>query len=66
MSLKPIRSAMTNSVSVAQSTPQPSSCKIFKMAGVGVALTAKYSLNPVFQAKAALTARAVSRIPFSS
>ena len=49
-----------------QSTPQPSSFKIFRMAGVGVAFTAKYSRNPLFQENALYRFRAVSRIPFSS
>ena len=57
---------MTSSVSVAQSTPHPSSFKILRIAGLGVAFTAKNSLKPGFHEKAALTARAVSRIPFSS
>src|SRR5699024_251083 len=44
----------------------PSSCKILRMYGLGVALTAKYSLKPLFQANASFTRRAFSRIPFSS
>ena len=36
------------------------------MAGLGVAFTAKYSLNPSFQAKAAFSARAAARMPASS
>ena len=62
----PIFLLMTSSVSVAQSTPQPSSFKILRIAGLGVALTAKNSLKPGFHEKAAFTARAVSRMPFSS
>ena len=36
------------------------------MAGVGVAFTAMYSRKPGFQAKAAFSRRAFSRMPFSS
>ena len=36
-------SAISSSASEEQSQPQPSSFKSFKMAGVGVAFTAKYS-----------------------
>ena len=39
----PHRSAIISSVREEQSHPQPSSWRIFKMAGVGVAFTAKYS-----------------------
>ena len=63
---KPHFSASISSVRLEQSAPQPSSRRSFKMAGVGVAFTAKYSLNPPFQAKAAFTARAFSRMPLSS
>ncbi|MCW6179489.1 ABC transporter permease subunit [Klebsiella pneumoniae] len=44
---------MTSSVSVAQSTPHPSSFKILRIAGLGVAFTAKNSLKPGFHEKAA-------------
>ena len=63
---KPHFSAIISSVRLEQSAPQPSCRKIFSRAGVGVAFTAKYSLKPGFQEKAALTRRAFSRIPFSS
>ena len=39
----PHRSDIISSVREEQSQPQPSSCRSFRMAGVGVALTAKYS-----------------------
>ena len=39
----PQRSDIISSVREEQSQPQPSSCSSFKMAGVGVAFTAKYS-----------------------
>ena len=39
----PHRSAITSSEREEQSQPQPSSWSSFKMAGVGVAFTAKYS-----------------------
>ena len=55
-----------SSVREEQSAPQPSSRRIFKMAGLGVAFTAKYSLKPGFQAKAAFNRRAFSLMPFSS
>ena len=63
---KPHASDIISSVSEEQSTPQPSSCKIFKMNGFGVAFTAKYSLKPLFHANAFWRLRARSRMPFSS
>ena len=63
---KPHRSAIISSVREEQSTPQPSSRRSLSMPGVGVAFTAKYSLNPGFHAKAAFNARAFSRMPRSS
>ena len=63
---KPQRRTSISSTRLEQSTPQPSSPSSFKMPGVGVAFTAKYSLNPLFQAKAAFIRRAFSRIPRSS
>ena len=63
---KPQRSAIISSVRLEQSAPQPSSRRIFSRAGVGVAFTAKYSLKPLFQEKAAFTRRAFSRMPRSS
>ena len=57
--VNPQRSESISSVREEQSTPQPSSRRSFKMAGVGVALTAKYSRKPGFQAKAACSFRAV-------
>jgi len=65
-SRNPSASESINSVKEEQSTPQPSSCRIFKINGFGVAFTAKYSLNPLFQANAAFNLLAFSRIPFSS
>ena len=64
--LKPQASDIISSVSDEQSVPQPSSFKIFKIVGFGVALTAKYSLNPLFHENASYTLRAFSRMPFSS
>ena len=64
--LKSQASDIISSVMEEQSVPQPSSFKIFKIYGFGVAFTAKYSLNPLFHEKAAFTLRAFSRIPFSS
>ncbi len=49
-----------------QSAPKPSSRRIFRMWGLGQALTAKYSRKPGAQAKARSSARAVSRMAFSS
>ena len=63
---KPTASLSISSVREEQSTPQPSSRRIFKMAGLGRALTAKYSLKPLFQLKASLIRRALARMPFSS
>ena len=63
---KPQRSASISSVRLEQSAPQPSARSVFRMVGLGVALTAKYSRNPGFQEKAALSRRAFSRMPFSS
>ena len=37
---------------VAQSQPQPSSARMETILGLGVALTAKYSLKPSFHEKA--------------
>ena len=64
--LTPTRSESISSAALEQSMPQPSSAKIFRIAGVGVAFTAKYSRNPGFQAKAALRRRALARMPASS
>ena len=61
----PHRWAIISSVREEQSTPQPSSRSSLSMPGVGVAFTAKYSLNPGFQAKAAFSLRAFSRMPRS-
>ena len=63
---KPDASLSISSVSEEQSTPHPSSRKILRMNGFGVAFTAKYSLKPGFHANAAFRARAVRRIPASS
>ena len=48
----PQASAKLSSTSEEQSTPQPSSFKMRRMDGFGVALIAKYSLYPSFQEKA--------------
>ena len=58
--------ARVSSVAVAQSQPQPSSARMETIQGLGVALTAKYSQKPGFQANAALSARARWRIWASS
>ena len=63
---KPTASLSISSVREEQSTPQPSSRRICRMAGLGSALTAKYSLKPLFQLNAWLMRRAFSRMPFSS
>ena len=62
----PARSASKSSTPVAQSQPQPHSARTRSMAGLGVALTAKYSLKPGFQAKAAESSAARRRISASS
>ena len=62
----PQRSDIISSVKDEQSVPHPSSLKIFKIVGFGVAFTAKYSLNPLFHENALYNPLAVSRIPFSS
>jgi hypothetical protein len=62
----PIRSQRTSSGKLEQSPPKFSDCKIFSSAGFGFALTAKYSLNPEFHAKASLKCRAVRRSVRSS
>ena len=51
-SANPQRSLIINSVKEEQSVPHPSSFKILRIAGVGVAFTAKYSLNPSFHENA--------------
>ena len=61
----PRRSQSISSVREEQSMPQPSSRSMAMMDGLGVALTAKYSLKPLFQAKASYTRLAFSRIPLS-
>ena len=65
-SANPQRSLIINSVKEEQSVPHPSSFKILRIAGVGVAFTAKYSLNPSFHENALYKSRAVCLIPFSS
>ena len=64
--LKPHTSLSISSVREEQSTPQPSSFRIWRMTGFGRALTAKYSRKPLFQLNALLMRRAFSRMPFSS
>ena len=63
---KPTAFASISSVSEEQSAPQPSSFRILRIKGLGVAFTAKYSLNPGFQENALRSARAVLRMPASS
>jgi len=63
---RPSRSARMSSVSEEQSRPQPSSCRMRRIAGLGLALTAKYSRKPGFQAKAASSCRTAARMPASS
>ena len=62
----PTRSDSISSAGLEQSMPQPSSANSDRIAGVGVALTAKYSRNPGFQSNAAFSRRAFSRIERSS
>ena len=62
----PQASLIISSVREEQSVPKPSSLKISKIYGLGVAFTAKYSLKPLFQLNAFLRFLAFSRIPFSS
>ena len=57
---------MTSSAIELQSAPNPSSFMIARMWGLGHALTAKYSRNPSAHENALFSARAFSRIPFSS
>ena len=64
--LNPHLSDIISSVNDEQSTPHPSSWSTFNICGFGVALTAKYSLNPLFHEKACLSFLAFSLIPFSS
>ncbi len=49
---KPQASDISSSVREEQSVPQPSSFRIFRILGFGVAFTAKYSRKPSFQEKA--------------
>ena len=60
----PIALESISSVMEEQSQPQPYSLKIWIRNGFGVALTAKYSLYPLFHAKASFKAFAFSRMPF--
>ena len=62
----PRTSASMSSVSLEQSTPQPYSARMEMSAGLGVALTAKYSRKPGFHEKAASSRSALARIPASS
>ena len=64
--LNPHFSDIISSVNEEQSVPHPSSWRTFNIYGFGVALTAKYSLNPLFHEKAFLSFLAFSLIPFSS
>ena len=63
---KPQAWARVSSVALEQSTPQPSWRRMRRMAGLGKAFTAKYSLKSGHQAKAWFSARAVRRMPPSS
>ena len=65
-SLNPNLSAIISSVYDEQSTPHPTSFNFFMINGFGSALTAKYSLNPLFHENASLTFLAFSIKPFSS
>ena len=62
----PQASLIISSARDEQSVPQPSSFRISKIYGLGVAFTAKYSLKPLFQPKAFFRFLAFSLIPFSS
>ena len=62
---KPQASASISSVSLAQSTPQPSSLRMRRTAGVGSALTGKYSRKSSLSPNASLSARARWRMPRS-
>ena len=63
---KPQAFDIISSVMEEQSVPQPYSFKIFKIKGLGVAFTAKYSLYPLFHENASFNCLAFSLIPFSS
>ncbi len=58
--------ARSSSVSELQSKPKPRSRMISRIAGLGRALTAKYSRKPGMPEKAACTWRPVARMPASS
>ena len=62
----PIALLNINSVLEEQSHPKPYSFKILIKKGLGFAFTEKYSLNPLFHAKASFIACALALIPFSS
>ena len=62
----PSASASMSSVALEQSRPQPYSPRMEMSAGLGFALTAKYSRKPGFQAKASRTASMLRRMPASS
>ena len=53
-------------VSLEQSTPQPSSFRMRRIAGFGRALMAKYSSKSSHHANACFSVRALRRIPASS
>lgn len=63
---KPHALDIISSVMDEQSVPHPMSFSIFNRNGLGVALTAKYSLYPLFQENACLSLAAFSLIPLSS
>ena len=64
--LNPHAFDIISSVMEEQSVPHPISFNRFKRKGLGVALTAKYSLYPLFHANACFSLAAFSLIPFSS
>ena len=62
----PSERAIISSVSLEQSAPHPYSRKMEISRGLGLAFTAKYSLNPGFHAKASRMASIFLRMPASS
>ena len=63
---RPSASAISSSHALEQSTPQPYSARIEMIAGLGVALTAKYSRKLGAHENALVRASAVLRMPASS
>ena len=62
----PTFSHSINSAKEEQSAPTPSFCNTRIIYGLGVAFTAKYCLNPLFQENALMNAFIFSMIPSSS